>query len=45
MALISLDVAKTYLRVDSFDEDALISSLLLSAEILAKDVGRLPDDK
>ena len=44
MALISLDEAKTYLRVDSSDEDAMISSLLLSAGILAKDVGRLSED-
>ena len=45
MALISLDEAKTYLRVDSDDEDALIGSLLLTAGVLAKDVGRLSDEK
>ena len=31
MTLISLDEAKTYLRVDSADEDAVISSLLLAS--------------
>lgn len=45
MALISLDEAKTYLRVDSSDEDAMISSLLLSAGILAKEISRLPDEQ
>ena len=45
MALISLDEAKVYLRVDSADEDALISSLLLSAEILAKNISRITDEK
>ena len=44
MALISLDEAKEYLRVDSADEDAVISSLLLSAELLARDIGRLTDE-
>ncbi len=44
MALISLDEAKMYLRVDSDDENALISSFLLTAEVLAKDVGRLADE-
>ncbi len=45
MALISLEEAKTYLRVDSADEDAMISTLILSAGVLAKDVGRLSDEK
>lgn len=45
MALISLDEAKVYLRVDSADEDAMIDSLIQSADMLARDVGRLPDDK
>ena len=44
MALISLNEAKEYLRVDSADEDAVIRSLLLSAELLARDIGRLTDD-
>ena len=44
MALISLNEAKEYLRVDSADEDAVIGSLLLSAGLLARDVGRLSDE-
>lgn len=44
MALISLNEAKEYLRVDSADEDAMIGSLLLSAGLLARDVGRLSDE-
>lgn len=38
MALIPLYEAKTYLRVDSSDEDALIGILLSSAEQMCKDV-------
>ena len=38
MALIDLDSAKAYLRVDSSDEDALIGILLSSAERLCIDV-------
>ncbi len=47
MALIPLFEAKTYLRVDSGDEDALIGILLSSAErrMCSKDVGRLTDDQ
>ena len=45
MALIPLYEAKTYLRVDSSDEDALIGILLSSAEQMCKDVGRLTDDQ
>ena len=37
--------AKTYLRVDSSDEDALIGILLSSAEQMCKDVGRLSEDQ
>ena len=44
MALIPLYEAKTYLRVDSSDEDALIGILLSSAEQMCKDVGRLSED-
>ena len=43
MALIPLFEAKTYLRVDSSDEDALIGSLLASAQQLCVDVARLSD--
>ena len=41
MALIPFFEAKTYLRVDSSDEDALIGILLSSAEQLCVDVARL----
>lgn len=44
MALITLAEAKQYLRVDTADEDSLISSLLLTAEVLVKDVGRVSDE-
>lgn len=44
MALVTLDEAKKYLRVDSADEDSLISSLILTAEVLVKDVGRVSDE-
>lgn len=45
MALISLDEAKAYLRVDSGDEDAVIESLLASARRLCADVGRLSEEQ
>ena len=45
MALVTLDDAKEYLRVDSADEDALIGILLSSAERLCIDVGRLTEEK
>ena len=45
MALISLDEAKGYLRVDTADEDAMIGILLSSAERLCVDVARLTDEK
>ena len=41
MALISLDDAKMYLRVDSADEEVLIDSLLQSAVQLSLSVARL----
>ena len=44
MALITLAEAKNYLRVDSNDDNAMIESLLLSAGILVKDVGRVTDE-
>lgn len=44
MALVSLEEAKQYLRVDTADEDSLISSLILTAEVLVKDVGRVSDE-
>ena len=39
--VVSLDTVKSYLRVDSSDEDALIGILLKSAEQLVMDVARL----
>lgn len=41
MALVSLEDAKSYLRVDSDFDDNLISSLLLTSEALCTDVARL----
>ena len=45
MALVTLDEAKEYLRVDSADEDALTGSILLAAENLCVDVARLTDEQ
>ena len=45
MALVTLAEAKTYLRVDTTDDDAMITSLISAAGFLAKDVGRLTDDQ
>ena len=39
--IVSLDMARAYLRVDSHDEDALIGILLKSAEQMAMDIARL----
>ncbi len=45
MALITLEEAKEYLRVDTDADDALIGSLLLSAGRLCADVARLTEDE
>ena len=45
MALISLEEAKSYLRVDTGDEDAMIAILLSSACRLCADVARLTDEQ
>lgn len=45
MALITLEEAKKYLRVDSTDEDALTGILLSSAEQLCVDVARLSQEQ
>lgn len=45
MALIPLYEAKTYLRVDSADEDVLIGILLSSAEQLCVEVARLTQEQ
>ncbi len=44
VALISLEEAKGYLRVDTADEDATIGILLSTAGRLCADVARLADD-
>lgn len=41
--LITLEEAKNYLRVDTASEDALIESLLESANSICRDVARLKD--
>lgn len=45
MALITLDEAKAYLRVDTDADDALIGCLLLSAGRLCADVARLTESE
>ena len=45
MAIITLDEAKTYLRVDYTDEDALIENFIATAEKLVQDMSRLSDDE
>ena len=45
MALVTLEEAKEYLRVDSADEDAMTGTLLSAAERMCADVARLSDEK
>jgi hypothetical protein len=45
MALITLEEAKGYLRVDTADEDAMIGILLSSAGRLCVDVARLTEEQ
>ena len=45
MALVTLEEAKTYLRVDSSEEDAVVGILLTSAGKLCADVARLTDEQ
>jgi len=45
MALVSLEEARQYLRVDSHDDDAVIGVLLESAGSLCVDVARLSPQK
>ena len=45
MALISLEEAKEYLRVDTEDEDAMVGILLSSAGRLCADVARLSNER
>lgn len=42
---VTLEAAKSYLRVDSSDDDALISGLIVSAETLVREVTRLNDEE
>lgn len=42
--IISLEDAKKYLRVDISDDDALISTLMQSAQELCMDVARFDDE-
>ena len=45
MALVTLEEAKEYLRVDSAEEDAMTGILLSAAERMCADVARLSDEK
>ena len=45
MALVTLEEAKEYLRVNSADEDAMTGILLSAAERMCADVARLSDEK
>lgn len=42
---VTLEAAKSYLRVDSSDDDALIRGLIISAETLVREVTRLNDEE
>ena len=42
--MLTLDEVKKYLRVDSSDEDALITSLISMADSLVRDVSRMASD-
>ena len=45
MALITLEEAKAYLRIDTGDEDAMIQTLIYTAGRLCADIARLSDLK
>ena len=45
MELVTLEEAKTFLRVDFVDEDGLIESLLAAAIHLCMDVARVTEDQ
>lgn len=45
MAMITLDEAKTYLRMPYDDEDNLIESIISTAEKLVQDMARLSDEE
>lgn len=42
---VTLEKAKNYLRVDSSDDDALIKSLIITAETLVKETSRMSDEE
>ena len=42
---VTLEKAKNYLRVDSSDDDALIKSLITTAERLVKETSRMSDEE
>ena len=42
---VTLEEAKTYLRQDSSDDDALITELITAAEEMVKDLTRLDDEE
>ena len=42
---VTLEAAKNYLRLDSSDDDALISGLIVQAETLVREVTRLNDEE
>lgn len=42
--MLTLDEVKKYLRVDSSDEDSLITSLISTADSLVRDVSRMDFD-
>ena len=44
MDIITLNEAKTYLRVDYSDEDSLITNFIASAQKLVQDMARLSDE-
>ena len=45
MALVTLEEAKSSLKVETADEDAMIGVLLATAEIISSDVARLTDEE
>ena len=42
---VTLESAKNYLRVDTSDDDALIKSLITTAETLVKETSRMSDEE
>ena len=42
---VTLEAAKNYLRLDSSDDDALIKSLITTAETLVKETSRMSDEE